>query len=104
MVKVGLVTGPATPSARHAPRTNVVLPLPSSPLTSTRSPGRSDFASSAPSRSVSAEEAELLFIRNRLGVGFVCSDQLRQAMDVGPEEIKDRSRSQGGRRVKQRIQ
>ena len=26
MVKVGLVTGPVTPSARQAPRTNVVLP------------------------------------------------------------------------------
>ena len=39
IVKVGLVTGPSTPSARHAPRTNVVLPLPSSPLTSTTSPG-----------------------------------------------------------------
>ena len=39
IVKVGLVTGPSTPSARHAPRTNVVFPLPSSPLTRTTSPG-----------------------------------------------------------------
>ena len=37
---VGLVTGPSTPSARHAPRTNVVLPEPSSPETVTTSPGR----------------------------------------------------------------
>src|SRR5436190_1351334 len=48
MVKVGLVTGPPTPSARAAPRTKVVLPLPSSPLTSTRSPGRSRSARRAP--------------------------------------------------------
>ena len=27
-MKVGLVTGPSTPSARHAPRTKVVLPVP----------------------------------------------------------------------------
>ena len=53
-MNVGLVTGPRTPSARQAPRTNVVLPLPSSPLTSTTSPGRSRAASSAPAASVSA--------------------------------------------------
>ena len=33
--------GPSTPSARSAPRTKVVLPAPSSPETSTTSPGRS---------------------------------------------------------------
>ena len=38
MLKVGLVTGSVTPSARAAPRTSVVLPEPSSPRTSTTSP------------------------------------------------------------------
>ena len=32
-MNVGLVTAPVTPSARHAPRTKVVLPLPSSTFT-----------------------------------------------------------------------
>ena len=32
-------TGPSTPSSRQAPRTNVVLPAPSSPATATTSPG-----------------------------------------------------------------
>src|SRR3954468_25029718 len=54
MVNVGLVTGTATPSARSAPRTNVVLPAPSSPETSTTSPGRRLAASSAPARSVAS--------------------------------------------------
>ena len=49
---VGLVTGPSTPSARSAPRTNVVFPAPSSPETSTTSPGAAGRASRAPSRSV----------------------------------------------------
>ena len=39
---VGLVTGCVTPSARQAPRTNVVLPAPSSPETVTTSPGSED--------------------------------------------------------------
>ena len=34
-MKVGLVTAPVTPSARAAPRTNAVLPAPSSPRTNT---------------------------------------------------------------------
>ena len=59
MVKVGLVTGPWTPSARQAPRTNVVLPEPSSPETVTTSPGRSSAASSAAMRSVSSGEERL---------------------------------------------
>ena len=59
IVKVGLVTGPSRPSARQAPRTNVVLPLPSSPLTSTTSPGRSRRASSAPAASVSLRRCGL---------------------------------------------
>src|SRR4051812_13333424 len=57
MVNVGLVTGTPTPSARHAPRTNVVLPAPSSPETSTTSPGPRPAASSAASASVSAAAA-----------------------------------------------
>ena len=57
-VKVGLVTGAVIPSARQAPRTNVVLPLPRSPLTVTTSPARSSPASAAPAASVSAGEAE----------------------------------------------
>src|SRR4030088_565985 len=55
MLKVGLVTGSATPSALAAPRTRVVLPAPSSPRTSTTSPPASVEASSAPSDSVSAD-------------------------------------------------
>src|SRR5205085_8966731 len=54
MVKVGLVTGPVTPRARAAPRTNVVFPEPSSPETVTTSPGSSSAASWAASSSVSA--------------------------------------------------
>src|SRR3954471_20968160 len=45
------------PSARHAPRTNVVLPAPSSPETRTTSPGSSVAARSAASASVSGAEA-----------------------------------------------
>src|ERR1700742_4709301 len=47
MVNVGLVTGVVTPNARQAPRTNVVLPAPTSP-------GVSEDASCPPSASVSA--------------------------------------------------
>ncbi len=53
---VGLVTGTVTPSARAAPRTNVVFPDPSSPATVTRSPGRSSAATAAATRSVSSGE------------------------------------------------
>src|SRR3954451_16058381 len=45
------------PSARHAPRTNVVLPAPRSPETRTTSPGCSVAARSAASASVSGAEA-----------------------------------------------
>ena len=48
------MTASVTPSARSAPRTNVVLPAPSSPDTSTTSPGRSCAASPAPARSVAS--------------------------------------------------
>src|SRR3954454_15213804 len=46
--------GPSTPRLCSAPRTNVVLPAPSSPDTSTTSPGLSSAASRAPARSVSS--------------------------------------------------
>ena len=61
-MKVGLVTGTVTPSARQAPRTKVVLPLPSSPETVTTSPARSSRASAAATASVSAGEAEIVSI------------------------------------------
>src|SRR5688500_17911352 len=51
---VGLVTASVPPSARSAPRTNVVLPAPRAPETSTTSPGRSWAARPAPARSVPA--------------------------------------------------
>src|SRR5687767_5640159 len=102
IVKLGLVTGVVTPSARHAPRTNVVLPLPSSPLTRTMSPGRSVFASSAPSRSVSAEEAELLFIR--IGLGDVLRDQLRKPVDVGAQQVEHGRGAQRRGGVEQRVE
>src|SRR6185436_15400881 len=44
--------GPVTPKLRSAPRTNVVFPAPSSPETSTTSPGRRRAASAAPAASV----------------------------------------------------
>src|SRR5215212_3778821 len=56
-MNVGLVTGTATPRARAAPRTKVVLPAPSSPETRTTSPGSRRCARSAASASVSAGEA-----------------------------------------------
>src|SRR3954449_2867097 len=76
MVNVGLVTFAVTPSARQAPRTNVVLPAPSSPLTSTTSPGPRSAASRAPAASVCSgellEQAQLLDI----GRGFCLLDGL----------------------------
>src|SRR5688500_4572685 len=57
MVNVGLVIGPSTPRARAAPRTNVVLPAPSTPDTSTTSPGVRRRESRAPAASVSAGPA-----------------------------------------------
>src|SRR6266540_897814 len=57
-VYVGLVTGSSTPSARAAPRTNVVLPAPSSPETVITSPDTSSAASAAAMRSVSSGEAD----------------------------------------------
>ena len=53
----GLVTRSATPSARQAPRTKVVFPAPTSPETSTMSPGPSSAAMVAATRSVAAAES-----------------------------------------------
>src|SRR5215211_9400233 len=84
MVNVGLVTGTPTPSARHAPRTNVVLPAPSSPETSTTSPGRRPAARSAASASVSAAPA-------------VSVSTLATGMRPAPErEAGDEQRRAGG--------
>src|ERR1044071_8474643 len=66
------------PSARQAPRISVVLPAPTSPLTTTTSPGERRSATRAPSASVSAaelvsrvstsaEHVELVFGRGRRG-------------------------------------
>src|SRR3954466_5099461 len=76
MVNVGLVTGSSTPSARAAPRTNVVLPAPRSPATSTTSPGRRSTASAAPSASVCSAEVVLLRL----------APQARAQADAGEQE------------------
>ena len=53
--KVGLVTGPRTPRPSPIPRVSVVLPAPSGPLSTTRSPGaRGSRPSSMPSVCISA--------------------------------------------------
>src|SRR2546430_15688445 len=66
MVKVGLVTGTSIPSVRQAPRTNVVLPVPSSPETVATSPTRSPRAIRPARRSVSSGEDEVSLSRATL--------------------------------------
>src|SRR5713101_4899992 len=56
-VKVGLCTCSSDPVPRATPRTNVVLPEPSGPASSTRSPAFKREPVSSPSASVSAAEA-----------------------------------------------
>src|SRR6266851_818780 len=56
-VKVGLCTCSSDPVPRATPRTNVVLPEPSGPASSTRSPAFKRDPVSSPSSSVSAAEA-----------------------------------------------
>src|SRR5689334_12874401 len=56
-VKVGLCTCSSEPVPRAIPRTNVVLPEPSGPASSTRSPAFRREPVSSPSGSVSAAEA-----------------------------------------------
>src|SRR5260370_10988304 len=51
---VGLATGAAEPVPRATPRTKVVFPAPSSPLSRTRSPLRRRRPSSSPAASVSS--------------------------------------------------
>src|SRR5215212_4066938 len=58
MVNVGLVTRSPTASARHAPRTHVVFPVPSSPETVTTSPGTSRSATRPARRSVSSAPSD----------------------------------------------
>src|SRR4051794_20207313 len=94
MVNVGLVTFAVTPSARQAPRTNVVFPAPSSPLTSTTSPGSSVAARRAPAASVCSaellEQAQLLGVTGlRLLLG-VRGQERRQLCKVIAHELFDR--------------
>src|SRR3954454_17792227 len=128
IVNVGLVTGSVTPSARQAPRTNVVLPLPSSPVTSTTSPGRSRAASSAPAASVSSgrvvsmrtravlltEQPQLrrgqglsrtAVVRRLLGLrlGPRRSQELRQPREVLAETREHRLAAKPSRRVVDRV-
>src|SRR6185437_13176024 len=103
-VYVGLVTGPVTPSARHAPRTKTVFPTPSSPATWTTSPAASTAATAAPRRSVSSalEEAQLRVFGLGLGHRSRClardrrrgrrrgghaGEQLGQPGEVGAEGV-----------------
>src|SRR3954470_22946379 len=108
IVKVGLVTFAVTPNARQAPRTNVVFPAPSSPLTSTTSPASSPAASRAPAASVCSgellEQAQLLDVIGwRLFVG-VLGKQGGQLGEVLAQELLDRVGPQGRRRVEDREQ
>src|SRR5215475_10801175 len=96
MVKVGLVTCPRTPSARHAPRTNVVFPEPRSPETVTTSPGSSCAASSAAMRSVSSGEDDSRSMRVRLeeaeldgGLGDEQRLGLRRRLERAAEQLGD---------------
>src|SRR5262245_45156158 len=56
IVNDGLVTRSRTPSARDAPRTNVVFPVPRSPAISTMSPGPNARATASAARSVASAE------------------------------------------------
>src|SRR3954463_12247660 len=109
MVKVGLVTFAVTPSALHAPRTKVVFPAPSSPLTRTTSPASSPAASRAPAASVCSaellEEAQLLDVTGRR---LLFLDMLRQQgrklREVLAQQLLDRVGSQRRRGMKDREQ
>src|SRR3954468_19928042 len=108
MVKVGLVTFAVTPSGRHAPRTNVVFPAPSSPLTRTTSPASSSAASRAPAASVCSgellEQAQLLGVTGlRLLLG-VLGQKRGQLREVLPEQLLHRVSAERGRRMEDREQ
>src|SRR5436190_19325720 len=92
MVNVGLVTGSRTPRAWAAPRTNVVLPAPSSPATSTTSPGWSSAARAAPSASVSAAEAVRCAPAALLGA----LTQAQAEADAGEQEAGTGERDEAG--------
>src|SRR6266511_2455789 len=53
-VNVGEATAPSNPRARAAPRTNVVLPAPSSPVRAMTSPSRRSEATASPTAIVSS--------------------------------------------------
>ena len=79
-MNVGEITGSPTPSSRQAPRIRVVFPAPSSPDTSTTSPGRSSAASRAPIPSVS----EALALRSAVNLDFYGrSDPYYVSIDLG---------------------
>src|SRR3954447_18423490 len=101
MVNVGLVTGPATPSARQAPRTNVVFPAPISPRTSTRSPGASRAASSPAAVSV-ASGLELLIGRAHAQAGTgqherEAGEEHQAQVAAGVRQVAGAGRSRGRR-------
>src|SRR5690606_7982349 len=54
MTKVGEVTRPSTPRPAAIPRVSAVLPAPSGPSSTTRSPARNSAASRRPNASVSS--------------------------------------------------
>src|SRR3954469_15818339 len=104
MVNVGLVTFAVTPSARQAPRTNVVLPAPSSPETSTTSPACRSAASRAPAASVCSaellEQTQLLDVTGLFRLLLsLRGQQLRQLVDVLAQELLDRVGAQRGGRM-----
>src|SRR5712691_4128009 len=77
---VGLATGAAEPVPRATPRTKVVFPAPSSPLSRTRSPVRRRRPSSSPAASVSsaAEVSRKVVVAEvmELQRGAVCTEHL----------------------------
>src|SRR5579864_2035615 len=96
--KVGLATGVADPVPRATPRTNVVLPAPSSPLSRTISPRRSLSPSASPADSVYAGE---VVIRSRKVV--VAALAQRQVGAVGPDHADRASGGHDPDRVEPRV-
>src|SRR3954462_7114982 len=71
------------PSARHAPRTNVVLPLPSSPATSTTSPRARRRARSPAASSVAAALSVSICTRLSLPVHEICAENVCERDQFG---------------------
>src|SRR5882672_10748604 len=90
-VKVGLVTGTSIPRERQAPRTNVVLPAPSSPETVTTSPARRLRASRPATASVSAAES-VIREKCRRTLGEARSEQAELNRRLGNQRSKHRLR------------